>query len=393
YSQQADHFSEEQLKLVTAAANQIANAMNNAELYGLIREQAERLSVMVRREQVDATKNAAIVDSIADGVMVADPNGDITQFNSAAERILGLPRRQVIGSHITTLAGLYAGGGSRWLEAIDRWTKDPTSHEPGQEVEVRLTTDEDKVINVVLSPVNMGDQFLGTVSVFRDITREIEVERMKSEFISNVSHELRTPMTSIKGYADLLLIGAARQVNDQQQRFLSTIKTNADRLAVLVNGLLEISRIDRGQVKLNLTGVDLEEVIDTAVHHLQERVDSEKKEIEIINAIPKDLPLIRADTDKIREVFTNLADNAFNYTYAGGSVTFAAEADPRWVTVKVSDTGIGIAKDKHDRIWNRFFRDQDQDLVKAASGTGLGLAIVREYVTMHDGEIWLESEV
>jgi PAS domain S-box-containing protein len=394
YSDKPGLFTDDHLRLVTASAKQIASAMNNAELYSLIREQAERLAAMVRREQVDSTKNLAIVESIADGVMVADQNGDVTQFNSAAERILGLQRKQVIGSHITSLAGLYASaGGRRWLDAINRWIADPTEHRPGEELQVQLELDNNRYVSVVLSPVNMGDQFLGTVSVFRDITREVEVDRMKSEFVATVSHELRTPMTSIKGYADLLLLGAAGQVTDQQQKFLSTIKANADRLAELVNKLLDISRLDRGAVKLNMQSTDVEEVIDVSVRHLRSRVENERKNIDVTVNLPPDLPFIRADFDKITQVLNNLVDNAFNYTYPGGSINISAQADERSVVISVSDTGIGIPKDKQDLIWNRFFRDEEQHLVMETSGAGLGLSIVKEYVSMHDGEIWLESEV
>ncbi len=394
YSRQPDHFNENQLRLITAAANQVASAMNNAELYGLIREQAERLGAMVRREQVDATKNAAIVESIADGVMVADQSGDIVQFNSAAERILGLPRQQVIGNHISTLAGLYASsGGTRWLDAVQRWLDDPTAYQPGDDVEVQLELDNGRIVSVILSPVHMGDQFLGTVSVFRDITREIEVDRMKSEFVATVSHELRTPMTSIKGYADLLLLGAAGEVSEQQQRFLSTIKTNADRLSTLVNELLDISRVDRGAVKLNLLPTDVTEVIEITANHVRGRIQNEHKDLKLVVNAPDDLPQIRADFDKITQVLNNLVDNAFSYTYPGGTVTLSARQDAKSVVISVSDTGIGIAKDKQDRIWGRFYRDEEQSLVMETSGTGLGLSIVREYVTMHGGEIWLESEV
>jgi PAS domain S-box-containing protein len=392
YSRKPNFFNEDQLRLVTAAANQVASAMNNAELYGLIREQAERLAAMVRREQVDATKNAAIVESIADGVMVADQGGDIVQFNSAAERILGLPRRQVIGQHISELAGLYASsGGSRWLDAIQRWIDNPGSYSPGQDVEVQLNLDNNRFVSVLLSPVNMANQFLGTVSVFRDITREIEVDRMKSEFVATVSHELRTPMTSIKGYADLLLLGAAGQVTEQQQRFLSTIKTNADRLSILVNELLDISRVDRGVVALKMSPTDVREVVDTSINHLNNRIANEKKPLEVVVNVPDDMPQIRADFDKLTQVVNNIMDNAFNYTYAGGTITVGAQVEDNTVVISVSDTGIGIAKEKQDRIWQRFFRDDEQDLVKATSGTGLGLAIVKEYITMHNGEIWLES--
>jgi PAS domain S-box-containing protein len=394
YSQQRDNFNDDQLRLVVAAAKQVASAMNNAELYSLIREQAERLGAMVRREQVEATKNAAIVDSIADGVMVADQSGEIIQFNSAAQRILNLSRQSVIHHQISELAGLYAGGGgARWLEAIEKWTADPTLHQPGENVEVQLHLDNDRYVSVILSPVNMGDQFLGTVSVFRDITREIEVDRMKSEFVATVSHELRTPMTSIKGYADLLLLGAAGKVNEQQQRFLSTIKTNADRLSILVNELLDISKVDRGTVRMSFRAVDIAEIADTSISHLQGRIENEQKQINYQVNLPDDLPQIRADFDKLTQILNNLLDNAFNYTYPGGTITLSAYAEARSVVISVSDTGVGIPKEKQDRIWQRFYRDEDQPLVMNTSGTGLGLAIVKEYIKMHEGDIWLESEV
>jgi len=256
-----------------------------------------------------------------------------------------------------------------------------------------LNLDNERFVSVILSPVNMGDQFLGTVSVFRDITREIEVDRMKSEFVATVSHELRTPMTSIKGYADLLLLGAAGAITDQQERFLSTIKTNADRLSILVNELLDISRVDRGIVKLNFMPTDVQEVIDTTVGHLQTRISDEKKNLNVIVEVPQDMPQLRADFDKLIQIMNNILDNAFNYTREGGTITVSAnqEQDGKMVLFSIKDTGIGIAKDKQDRIWQRFFRDDEEDMVKSTSGTGLGLAIVKEYVGMHNGEIWLES--
>lgn len=394
YSRTPDKFEEAQLRLVAAASNQVAAAMNNAELYGLIREQAERLGMMVRREQVDSTKNLAIVESIADGVLVADSNGDITQFNSAAERILDIKRTELIGRSINELGGLYASGsGGKWLDEIRRWIAEPTEHRSGDNFSAQVQLDNNKYVQIILSPVTMGDQFLGTVSVIRDITREIEVDRMKSEFVATVSHELRTPMTSIKGYADLLLIGAAGQVTEQQNKFLSTIKANADRLSVLVNELLDISRIDRGIVKLNFQPTDVSEVVESTIKHLNGRIQEQKKQMDITSEVPADLPAVRADFDKLMQIINNLADNAFNYTHAGGSIVISAEAEENAVVISIKDTGIGIPRDKQDRIWTRFFRDEEQSLVMETSGTGLGLAIVKEYVEMHEGQIWLESEV
>ena len=180
---------------------------------------------------------------------------------------------------------------------------------------------------------------------------------------------------------------------NSSSKFLSTIKTNADRLSTLVNELLDISRLDRGAIKLNLLPTDVTEVIEIAANHVRGRIQNEHKDLKLVINVTDDLPQIRADFDKITQVMNNLVDNAFSYTYPGGTVTLSARQDAKSVVIGVSDTGIGIAKDKQDRIWGRFFRDEEQSLVMETSGTGLGLSIVREYVSMHGGEIWLESEV
>jgi len=394
YNRKPNAFNDDHLRLVTAAAGQIATAMNNADLYGLIREQAERLGAMVRREQVDATKNASIVESIADGLMVADPSGEIIQFNNAAEQILGLPKKQVMGRFIGDVAGLYStGGAQRWLNALQTWMDDPTAHKPGDSLQEQIELPDGKIVSVLLSPVNMGDQFLGTVSIFRDITREREVDRLKSEFVATVSHELRTPMTSIKGYADLLLLGAGGALTDQQKNFLNTIRTNANRLSVLVNELLEISRVDRGMVKMNMQPTNLGEVIETSLSHLRGRISAEDKDLKVSSFINKGLPLVSADFDKMVQVFNNLLDNAFSYTYAGGEISVEAKADGAdHIIVSVHDSGIGISKEVQPRVFERFFRGEENPLVMETSGTGLGLSIVQEYIAIHNGKIWLESE-
>jgi signal transduction histidine kinase len=243
----------------------------------------------------------------------------------------------------------------------------------------------------------MGDQYLGTVSIFRDITREVEVDRLKSEFVATVSHELRTPMTSIKGYADLLLLGAAGEVTEQQQRFLETIKQNADRLSVLVNDLLDISRIDQGRVELKFGSVDVEDVFNTVLAVLHGRSEEEKRPMNINVHLPQDQRLsVWGDYDKVAQIFTNLADNAFSYTPPGGTITLSAEYNSGSNSVRfaVSDTGIGIDPAISERIFERFFRgDETHELVMDTPGTGLGLAIVREYIQLHHGRIWFESKV
>jgi PAS domain S-box-containing protein len=394
FGSQPRQFGDEQMRLVSVCASPLANALNNSSMFSYVREQSMQLGDAMRQQSIVSSRNVAIVQSIADGIIVADREGLIIEFNAASERILGLRREQMLGKHISELAGIY-GNVTRqgWVDLVRQWTEAADDIIPGSEYRDEITLDNTKVISIILSPVAMGGVLLGTVTVLRDISRETEVERMKAEFVATVSHELRTPMTSIKGYADLLMLGAAGQITDQQNRFLTTIKTNADRLSVLVNELLDISRIDRKSVALNLQPVDLEDVVDISLQQIEDRMANERKELEVSTDIPTDLPLLRADFDKVTQVLNHLLNNAFSYTNPGGQITVSAYQENDKVIIAVQDTGVGISPEKRNRIWDRFYRDEEQRLVMETSGAGLGLPIVKEYVGMHNGDVWLESEV
>ncbi|HSD83300.1 MAG TPA: response regulator, partial [Anaerolineae bacterium] len=250
---------------------------------------------------------------------------------------------------------------------------------------------EKRFVTVTVAPVTMSDEHLGSVSVFRDITAEVEADRAKTEFISTVSHELRTPMTSIKGYADLMLIGAAGAINQNQQRFLSVIKSNADRLSILVNDLLDISRIESGRVKLELKPISVESLIDAVLTSLHGRF--EEKQLMVQVALPEgDLPRVLADRDRMIQVLTNLVSNAYQYTPPGGQVTIGAHEDGELIQIDITDTGIGISPENQLKVFERFYRVDDPN-VNEFPGTGLGLAIVKSLVEMHEGRIWLQSEV
>jgi PAS domain S-box-containing protein len=398
FSDKPQAFNEDHLKLVSAAARQLANSMSNAELYSLIRDQAERLGAILREEQRESTKNTAILDSVTDGIMYANEQGNIVLLNSSGERILGVDSSRMIGRAITEISGLYGSSGV-WQNSMQRWISDPVSiKERGGEdfVEESVELEDGRIINVRLSPVVMGDQFLGTVSVFRDITNVVEVDRLKTEFVATVSHELRTPMTSIKGYADLLLLGAAGEVTEGQQRFLETIKQNADRLSILVNDLLEVSRIDQGRVPLHFTTVDVSDLLQTIADHLQARIDEKERPLRLETQLAEGVPPLRADYDKIIQIMQNLADNAFNYTLGEGLITLGAyhEAEHKAVVLYVKDTGVGIPESVGERVFDRFFRgDEYQEVKLDTPGTGLGLSIVKSLVEIHGGSIWYESEV
>ncbi len=384
-------FQEDQLRLVAAAANQVGAAINNAELYRLIRDQAERLGGMLRAQQVEATKSRAILEGTADGVLVADADGIAIVFNHACELILGLKREAVLGRPVTEFMGIYGAAGKAWVQAINRWSRDPNSYRPGDFVAQRIDLGQQVVISIHLSPVIANEEYLGAVSVIRDITREVEVDRLKSEFVSNVSHELRTPMTSIKGYADLLLMGAVGRLEDDQSRAVQVIKDNADRLALLVNDLLDIARIESGRVELVRRPLQVAEVIEDVAGTLRSRIDHEGKPMTVQVEASPDLPEVLADRERIRQIVMNLAENAFQYSHAGGRIALCAAVDTvrGELVVTVTDRGVGIEPADQPRLFDRFFRGEHA-LVLARPGAGLGLAIARQLAERHGGRLWLE---
>jgi len=388
----SDHdgaFSQEHVRLVEAAAQQVANSINNAELYRMIRDQAERLGVMLRSQQTEAAKSQAILESVADGVMVSDQAGEIILFNAAAERVLELRRDEVLGRPTADLAGLYGPYADRWAPTLYEWGRQPGAY-TGEFLSEQIHI-ADKVVSVHVSPVIHGDEYLGLVYVFRDITREVMSDRIKTQFVANVSHELRTPMTVIKGYADLLLMGRAGEVNPDQRDYLERIKRHADRLSLLVNDLLDISRIEQGSVELDLTDVSLAAVINDVIGATRVRCMNEGRDIQFVTEMPEDLPPVQADSDRLIQIVNNLISNAYQYTPDGGHVAVRAIVDGAGIQFDVEDTGIGIPAADQERVFDRFFRGEDPLVMKSA-GTGLGLSIVQHLVEMHQGRVWFESQ-
>jgi signal transduction histidine kinase len=188
-------------------------------------------------------------------------------------------------------------------------------------------------------------------------------------------------------------MGAAGQMSDGQMRYLQVIKNNAERLHMLVNDLLDISRIETGKTKLDLRPVDISQLIKEVVEgHLQGRIQHEDKDIAVHTDAPSDLPMVNIDYARITQVLTNLLDNAFNYTPENGEIYVTVRANGDSVHVSVKDTGIGISEENQQKIFDRFYRAEDDD-VQQIPGTGLGLSIVHSLVEMHDGQLKLESEL
>ena len=388
------HFTPDHLQLVTAATAQIAMSVNNSDLYAFITDQADQLGTALQAQQEEAAKNRAVLESIADGVLVLDHNGRVLLVNPAAEELLGFAGMALEGEHFRHMLGLGETEVHRELsqalysELLKRLELGEDLG-PSMESSIRLQAGT-RVLAVTLAPLIVSPGGTpGLVAALRDISREAEVERLKNEFISTVSHELRTPMTSIKGYTDLLFLGMAGGLTDAQRNFLKIIKSNADRLTALVNDILDISRIETGRMRLTIGALDLGQIISQTVISFQGQY--REKGLSLIWEEPEDLPNVRGDAARVAQVLSNLIANAWQYSPAGGMVTVSADVVNGFVQTSVSDTGIGISPDDVGRIFDRFYR-ADHPVVQEAEGTGLGLSIVKMFVEMLGGEIWVKSE-
>jgi PAS domain S-box-containing protein len=391
YHRQPNHFTAEQLDLILAAANQMAIAVNNAELYRLIRDQAEDLGAMLRSQQIETSRSKAILEAVADGVLVTDAMGKITLFNASAERILNLSRQEVIGKNLDQFSGLFGRAATMWTQTIKTWSRQPDSYTSQEVYSEQIELDNGRVVAVNLAPVFLRNDFLGTVSVFRDITHQVEVDRLKSEFVATVSHELRTPMTSIKGYVEILLMGAAGALSEQQTRFLEIIRSNTERLAALVNDLLDISRIEAGKVGLSLQPLSVIDLAKQSLAMIQERALRENKPMQFELQADGKIPLVQGDPERVRQILDNLLENAYLYSDAGRTVRIRIGAQDAIVQVDVIDQGVGIPPALQERVFERFYRGENPHVL-ATYGTGLGLSIVKKLVEMHGGKIWVQSK-
>jgi len=385
------HFEEQHLAFASAAAKHIAAAIENAEMFRLVREQAARLGAMLRQQRQISAQHVAILSAITDGVAVSDEDGQITVLNDAARRIMRLDAAQLIGRPLPTL---FAGVSEEEQDAVSEALAEVRAHPRRQEQLIPLSVTVhrgEQIIQASFMPMFDERQvFAGIVIVFRDVTREREIAQAKNEFVSVVAHELRTPMTSIKGYTDLILQGALGEVNGKQRRFLQIVKTNVDRLSELISDLLDTARIEAGRVRLEIEFVQVTSIVGEVCDSLAETI--RERDLSLTTEADPAVPTVQADRNRLIQVLMNLLSNAYRYTPAGGSITVSVRPDKDAVLVQVADTGIGIAPEDQEKIFERFYR-ADQEIVNQQTGTGLGLPIARSLVELHGGRLWLESEL
>lgn len=340
----------------------------------------------------ERNKLKAILLSIADGVVVCDHSGKITIINDAACDLLGFKTSAWAIS--TNIREYVTVEGERCFDPlIDQFNQHLNNPEAVLTDFSSTIEMPDIALKVIISPIMDADgETLGFVMIMHDVTKEHEVDKLKTNFISNVSHELRTPVTTIKSYVDTIYNHGRELDQETYEEFIETINIETDRLKKLVNDILDFSRLDEGNVPLEKEYVELAPVINLTVQSI--KVLAEQKSLSLTTAIETNLPKVFINSDSIERVLRNLLSNAIKYTPEGGRIKVRAEMaeDGDWLEVSVQDTGIGIGDEHLPYLFDRFYRVENK--VHTVKGTGLGLHLVKIAIEKHhDGEVFVKSDV
>lgn len=346
-----------------------------------------------------SSRSDVIVNSIADGVMIVDPQGVIQLINPAAQTMLGWPKNDAVGLDYKSVVKITDSNGKPVDDDLLPMSQALTSNKPATNTDLILITKSNKriIVSLVVSPIGKDSHQTGVVAVFRDITREKEEERQKAEFISTASHEMRTPVAAIEGYLGLAMNPATAVIDEKAKMYLQKAHESTQHLGRLFQDLLTVSKAEDARLIPHQQPVDIIAFTREVVEGLTPKA---KEKGLFINYAPgeRDTDGNRrispvyyafADPDHLREVLNNLVDNAIKYT-PQGSVTIDVTGNTDSVTISVTDTGIGIPPEDLPHLFQKFYRVDNSD-TRIIGGTGLGLYISRRLTEANSGHITVTS--
>ncbi len=364
---QAEAFTPEEEAFARIVTNQLVTSLR-------------RLREMATAEH---EKISAMLESMSEGVVMVDEARQVRVINRAAKEILGLGGDATAEQFLARCAELGL------CDLLQEEREEPRNFE------YRVETPAPRIVKVNVSRVRgrTGEPW-GTVFTFHDVTRERELDRMRQDLLSQISHDLRTPLSLIKNALSIMLAQKAGALTPEQSRFLSIANKNADKLASLLDTILDLDRIRRGKLELEIELLDLEPILDAVLQTFHPL--AEQKRITLEKQLDGPLPKVYADARRLEQILDNLLQNAIKFTAEGGRVwvrampyTDPADPEAAWVRVDVADTGIGIPEEARERIFEGYYRGPTAQ----GQGAGLGLAITKALVEAHKGRIWVESQV
>lgn len=326
------------------------------------------------------SKLNAVLSSMDDGVLAVNLELRVILANRAVGELRGIDEDLLIGRDLTEVIQ---------SDELTDVIAESIDEETSTTKEIKLLPSSERTLSVNVSPLEGEDSsIIGAVAVLRDVTNLRRLERMRREFVANVSHELRTPLTSIKGFVETLLNG---KLDDPEllKRFLNIVNGETDRMIALINDLLDLSRIESGRIAVTFEEVNIRQVFDETIMILQAK--AEEKSILLENHMRDDI-MVYGDAKLLKQVAVNLVDNGIKYNQEEGMVWVDAELheDEDEVEIIVADSGVGIADEHIDRVFERFYR-VDKGRSRSMGGTGLGLSIVRHIVERHHGTVSARS--
>ena len=353
------------------AADLPEDAPGLEELSNAVRELA--LAQQARLSALDAERGklAAVLDQMTDGVLIASADGRVEFINPAAEKMFEAPR--AVGHTVAEVL--------RQHQLIETWQRCQQSSEL-QTQSVELPARRQFLQLIAIPDRHAG----GSLLLVQDLTRVRRLETVRRDFVSNVSHELRTPLASLKALTETLQEGALEDPK-AARRFLGRIETEVDALTQMAQELLELTRIESGQVPLELKSAAPAALLASAAERM--RLQAERAGLVLRVDNTPGLPEVCADPPRLEQVLVNLIHNALKFSRPGGEVVLSAGPEGDFVRFAVADSGVGIAPDDLPRIFERFYK---ADRARSGGGTGLGLSICRHLVEAHGGRIWAESE-
>jgi signal transduction histidine kinase/CHASE3 domain sensor protein len=378
-TERVDVLGEDEIGELARNFNTMAESIQSEQQeLGRQKQDLERLASLLR----------SVLDSTVDGIVLTDLGGNVQIANRPLRRFavdLGFRGGNNVIDQLLSVADKIKDK-ERYVETMKRLRAHP--EQPSAD-EFELVEDHRTFVGYT-APVRGEEGSIGRIWTLRELTQERELDRLKDEFVATVSHELRTPLTSLMGFLEMLREGEAGELTPDQERFLSIVHRNSERLQRLVGDLLFVARLDAGGLQLQLEdGVSLDELVAEAVEAVSAdaRIHQVDLQLERNGAVS-----VRGDRERLGQLVANLLSNAVKFTPAGGSVVARVFTEDRSGVVEVEDTGIGIPRGEQERLFQRFFRASTAT-DQAIPGTGLGLAITRAIAEAHDGRISFRSEL
>lgn len=393
------------LALLNGGAERIANGDFSQTLNDSSRDEigqvgttfnrmAQRLRDSYQRLALEQQRDEAILKGMGEGVIAIDEHGRIVIINKIATQLLELgDEASVLQKPIQEAYPLYELGGKKDAKIPPSKRPSSVALKTGKQVEdvflFHTQAGTKRQINIAASPFKVDGKVVGVVTILRDVTKEKEVDRMKTEFISLASHQLRTPLSAIKWFSEMLINGDAGKLKTEQIEFAKSIAESTERMIALVSSLLNISRIESGRIMIVPEPTDLKELVGGIVNDLKAK--TEEKQQTLVISVHEGLPKISLDPRLVGQVYLNLLTNAIKYTPKGGEISVFISKKDDMVISQVTDNGYGIPKAQQERMFQKFFRATNAVKVET-DGTGLGLYLIKAVVESGGGKIWFESE-